>query len=139
MMKFVIAIKIITKRNIRINPNVPFIKRCTDTLCYRYSDKFSMVERATQTALVQQLNMLCDGFGLTPAYLKELQALSASKGTANGEGGDIRRTVTLRFEVAQLCTYLRTDKHDFVRRENELLTKISHCIIYSHFFGIYYR
>lgn len=64
--------------------------------------RYTIVERATQAALVAQLNILCDGFGLSAERLRALQA-EAQQG---------RKTVTLRFDVASTCTFLKTTKRE---------------------------
>ena len=63
---------------------------------HTYFDKYACVERASQAALVAQLNVLCDGFGLNQAVLRKLFDDAKSS----------NQTVTLRFEQSSTCTYV---------------------------------
>jgi hypothetical protein len=60
---------------------------------HTYADKYAVVERATQAALVAQLSTLSEGFGLTP---DKLRALARAARAAN-------KTVTLRLDQASSC------------------------------------
>ena len=69
---------------------------------HKYTDKFTIVDRATQAALVGQLNILCDGFGLDAETLQGVLTRAAQE----------RKTVTLRFDESSSCSYVRTDEYE---------------------------
>ena len=76
--------------------------------------RYAIVERATQAALVAQLNILCDGFGLSGERLRALQT-QAQQG---------RQTITLRFDVASTCTFLKTTKREERSKRTLLMSTV---------------
>ena len=78
------------------NPKIPADVEHT------YDDKYAVVNQATQAALVAQLNILCDGFGLSAGKLAQLQKLAAEN----------HKTVILRFDQSSSCEYADTVEHE---------------------------